>query len=305
MATVTLPGLRTRPARAFLSIRNVFRLIFRDRLATVGLGLIVMFVIIAAFAPFLAPYPAEGAGQSNVANRLQPPSLAHPFGTDDFGRDLLSRVIFGAQIALTVGVLTVALAFPVGIVLGVIAGYYRGKTEEATMRVTDMFLAFPPILLAFVIAASLGRGTFAIIVAIAVSFWPWYTRLVYIEVLKVRQQPYVEAAAAMGLPGRRILFRHVLPNALAPAAVQASMDVGSAVLIAAALSWLGLGPPPPTPDWGVMFNNAYLSGSLITYWWIGLFLGLSLFLLVLAFNLVGDGLRDVLDPKLRRRRILL
>ena len=303
MATVTLPSLRTRYASAFGRIRGVTRLLRRDPLAILGLALIVFFVVVAIFAPILAPYPAEGLGQSNLPNRLQPPSLAHPFGTDDFGRDLLSRVMFGAQIALFVGVLTVALAFPVGVLLGVFAGYRRGRTEEATMRVTDMFLAFPPILLAFVIAASLGRGTFAIIIAMAVSFWPWYTRLVYSQVLQVRQQPFVEAAVALGLPSRRILLRHILPNALAPAAVQASMDIGSAILIGAALSWIGLGPPPPTPDWGVMFNNAYLSGSLITFWWLGLFLGLPLFLLVLAFNLLGDSLRDVLDPKLRPRRI--
>jgi len=285
-------------------LRNVGRLIRRDPLALFGLGIIVLFVGVALLAPFLAPYPAEGLGQSNLPNRLQPPSWAHPFGTDDFGRDLLSRVMFGASLELQLGVLTVALAFPLGVLLGVLAGYFRGTVEEVVMRITDMFLAFPPILLAFVIAAALGRGTFAIIVAIAVSFWPWYTRLVHAQVLQVRAQPYIEAAVALALPHRRILLRHILPNAITPATIQASMDIGSAILIGSALSWLGLGPPPPTPDWGVMFNNAYLSGSLVTYWWYGVFLGLPLFLVVLAFNLVGDSVREILDPKLRRRRIL-
>ncbi len=284
--------------------RNVARLVRRDPLALFGFAIIVVFIVVAVAAPVLAPYPAEGLGQSNPPNRLLPPSLAHPFGTDDLGRDLLSRMMFGASLELEVGVLTVALAFPIGVVLGVLAGYFRGVAEEAIMRITDMFLAFPPILLAFVIAAALGRGTFAIIVAIAVSFWPWYTRLVHAQVLQVRSQPYVEGAISLGLPHRRILARYILPNAITPATIQASMDIGSAILIASALSWLGLGPAPPTPDWGVMFNNAYLTTNLVTFWWLGVFIGLPLFLVVLAFNLVGDSVREILDPKLRRRRIL-
>lgn len=304
MATADWTDFRKRHAASFEEWRNVARLVRKDPLALFGLVVIAVFVFVAVAAPWIAPYPAEGFGQSNLANRLQAPSLAHPFGTDDFGRDLMSRVMIGASLELQMGVLTVLLAFPFGVLLGVLAGYFRGAAEEVIMRVTDMFLAFPPILLAFVIAASLGRGTFAIIVAIAVSFWPWYTRLVHAQVLQVRSQPFVEAAVALGLPHRRILGRHILPNAITPATIQASMDIGSAILIGSALSWLGLGPPPPTPDWGVMFNNAYLSGSLVTFWWYGVFIGLPLFLVVLAFNLVGDSVREILDPKLRRRRIL-
>lgn len=285
-------------------LRSPVRQLRRDPLAVFGLATILVFVVVALFAPVLAPYPEEGRGKTNVANQLQPPSVAHPFGTDELGRDLLSRVMFGASLALQVGVLTVALSFPVGILLGVIAGYFRGAIEEAIMRVTDMFLAFPPILLALVIVASLGRGTFAVVVAIAVSFWPWYTRLVHGQVLHLRSQPFVEASVALGLPHRRIVLRHILPNAITPATIQASMDVGSAILIAAALSWLGLGPSPPTPDWGVMFNTAYGVGNLITFWWYATFPGLAIFLVVLAFNLVGDSVREVVDPKLRRRRIL-
>jgi peptide/nickel transport system permease protein len=279
------------------------RLIRRDPLALAGAGIILAFVFVALAAPVLAPYPDQGRGASNLPEQLEPPSWEHPLGTDEFGRDLLSRIMFGAGLALQVGVLSVVLAFPFGILLGVSAGYFRGKVEEAVMRVTDMFLAFPPILLAFVIAATLGRGTGAIIVAIAVSFWPWYTRLVHAQVLQVRSQPYVEAAVALALPHHRILVRHILPNSITPASIQASMDVGSAILIGAALSWLGLGPEPPTPDWGVMFNAAYRSGSLVTFWWYGVFLGIALFLVVLGFNLVGDTVREVLDPKVRRRRI--
>jgi peptide/nickel transport system permease protein len=304
MATATVADIWRRGTSAMVSLRTATRLVRRDPLALIGLGIIGVFVVVALLAPWLAPYPAEGRGQSNLPNRLEPPSLAHPFGTDDFGRDLLSRVMFGAGLALQTGVLTVLLAFPVGVFLGVLAGHFKGLLEEGLMRVTDMFLAFPPILLAFVIAATLGRGTWAIIIAMAVSFWPWYTRLVYAQVVHLRSQPFVEAAVALGLPTRRIVVRHLLPNAITPATIQASIDIGSAILIGSALSYLGLGPPPPTPDWGVMFNNAYLSGSLITFWWFGLFLGLPLFLVVLAFNLVSDAFRDVLDPKMRRRRLL-
>jgi len=283
--------------------RSVARLIRRDPLALAGAGIIIAFVFVALTASLLAPYPNQGRGNSNLTEQLEPPSWEHLFGTDEFGRDLLSRIMFGAGLALQVGVLSVVLAFPFGVLLGVAAGYFRGQVGEAIMRVTDMFLAFPPILLAFVIAAALGRGTGAIIVAIAVSFWPWYTRLVHAQVLQVRSQPFVEAAVALALPHRRILRHHILPNSITAASIQASMDVGSAILIGAALSWLGLGPEPPTPDWGVMFNAAYRSASLVTYWWYGVFLGIALFLVVLGFNLVGDAMREVLDPKVRRRRI--
>ena len=293
-----------RTTGALGDVQRVARLLRRDPLALAGLVIVAGFVAVALLAPLIVPYPEEGRGISNLTRILRPPSFAHPFGTDEFGRDLLSRVFFGASLALQVGVSVVLMAFAVGAPLGVIAGYYRGAVEEAIMRVTDMFLAFPPILLALVIAAALGRGSGAVVVAIAISFWPWYTRLVHGQVLHVRSQPFVDAAVALGLPRRRIVFRHVFPNALAPATIQASMDVGSAILSAAALNFLGLGPQPPTPDWGVMVNTAYLAGNFSTFWWYATFPGLAIFLVVLAFNLVGDGAREVLDPKLRRRRLL-
>jgi peptide/nickel transport system permease protein len=289
------------------AVRGLWKIIRRDPLAIIGVVILVVFVaaaIIATVVPFLIPYSAQGQGTTNVGDKLLPPSWSHPFGTDEYGRDLLARLWFGASLALEVGVFTIAIAFPVGVLLGVLAGYMRGIVEEVVMRVTDMFLAFPPVLLAFVIAATLGRGTGAVIVAIAVSFWPWYTRLVHAQVLHVRSQPFVEAAVVLGLPRRRILVRHILPNSITSATIQASMDVGSAILIAAALSWIGLGAQVPTPDWGVMFNTAYVTGSFVTYWWYSTFTGLAIFLVVLAFNLVGDTLRDALDPKLRRRRLV-
>ncbi len=285
--------------------RGFFEILWRDRLGFLGFIIVAGFVVVALSAPWSAPYPDQGRGLSNLPEVLHPPSAAHLLGTDELGRDLLSRLMFGAGLALEVGVLTVVLAFPVGVLLGVAAGYLRGVGEEVIMRITDMFLAFPPILLAFVIAATLGRGTIAVIIALAVTFWPWYTRLVHAQVLHVRSQSYVEAAAVVGLPRRRVILRHVLPNTITPATIQASMDIGSAILIGSALSWIGLGPTPPTPDWGVMFNTAYLTGSLVTFWWYSTFTGLAIFLVVLAFNLLGDALRDALDPKLRRRRLVI
>ena len=306
MATVSVRGL---PHRGWDVVRDashtLFRIFRRDRLGMLGFAILIVFVFIAAFAPWLAPFPDQGRGASNLGEKLQAPTGRHLLGTDEFGRDILSRLMFGSSLALAVGVLTVAIAFPVGVVLGALAGYVRGAAEEIIMRITDMFLAFPPILLAFVIAATLGRGTTAVIIAMAVSFWPWYTRLVHSQVLHVRSQPFIEAATVLGLPRRRILVRHILPNTLTSATIQASMDIGSAILIGAALSWIGLGPQPPTPDWGVMFNTAYLSGSFVTFWWYSTFTGLAIFLVVLSFNLIGDALRDALDPKLRRRRLIV
>ena len=306
MATVSVRGL---PYRGWDVLRDasrtLFRIFRRDRLGMVGFAILVVFVFVAGFAPWLAPFPDQGRGATNLGEKLQAPTATHILGTDEFGRDILSRLMFGSSLALAVGVLTVAIAFPIGVVLGALAGYVRGVAEEVIMRITDMFLAFPPILLAFVIAATLGRGTTAVIIAMAVSFWPWYTRLVHSQVLHVRSQPFVEAATVLGLPRRRILVRHILPNTLTSATIQASMDIGSAILIGSALSWIGLGPQPPTPDWGVMFNTAYLSGSFVTFWWYSTFTGLAIFLVVLSFNLIGDALRDSLDPKLRRRRLIV
>lgn len=302
------PALARVQTAAMAFIRGLWRILRRDPLGLLGFVIFMLFVgaaLIALFLPFLVPYSAQGQGQTNVAERLQSPSWEHLFGTDEFGRDLLARLWFGASLALKVGVLTIAIAFPVGVLLGVLAGYARGLVEEFIMRVTDMFLAFPPIILAFVIAATLGRGTNAVIIAIAVSFWPWYTRLVHSQVIHIRSQPFVEAAVVLGLPRPRIILRHILPNSITPATIQASMDVGSAILIAASLSWLGLGAQPPIPDWGVIFNTAYVTGSFVTYWWYSTFTGLAIFLVVLSFNLLGDSFRDALDPKLRRRRLLI
>ncbi len=302
------PALRRTVDAALAGIRSLWRIVRRDPLALVGLAILTVFVVaslLAGFLPSLIPYSAQGQGAVNLnsADKLLAPSGTHWLGTDEAGRDLFARLWFGAGLALWVGLATVLISFPVGVLLGVVAGYMRGAVEEVIMRVTDMFLAFPTILLAIVIAATLNRGTTAEIIAMAVSFWPWYTRLVHSQVQHVRSQPFVESAVVLGLPRRRIILRHLLPNSLTSASIQATMDIGSAILIAAALSWIGLGPQPGAPDWGVMLQSAYSEGSFITFWWYSTFVGLALFLVVLAFNLLGDSFRDALDPKLRRRRM--
>jgi peptide/nickel transport system permease protein len=266
----------------------------------VGLAIILGFVAIAALAPVISPHPGDAYRSFRPdAPILQPPGGAYPLGTDEFGRDVLTRVYFGAQLALVVGASVVALGFAIGAPLGLIAGYRRGPLGEAIMRLTDMFLAFPPLLLALIIVATLGRGLFFVTIALAVSWWPWYTRLIYAQVLSLKGQPFVEAATALGLPHGRILVKHIFPHTLPAALVQASLDMGTAILEVAALSYLGLGAQPPAPDWGLTLSRAV---EIPSFWWYGTFPGLAIFLLVLGFNLLGDGVREATDPRLRRGR---
>lgn len=275
-------------------LRTRLRRACKNPLTLIGLIMVGMLVVLAVFAPWIAPYP-EDVLAAHPGERFQPPSFSHFFGTDDLGRDVFSRVVFGARISLLVGALVVALALAIGMPLGLIAGTARGAVDEALMRVTDMFLSFPPLLLAMAISAALGPSLQNSMIAIAIAWWPWYARLIRAEAISIRERDYVEAARAAGASWMRILLRHVLPNSLAPTLVQASMDFGSVILTCASLSFLGLGAQPPTPEWGLMINvgrNYFLS-----YWWIVTFPGLAVFFAVLAFNLTGDGLREIFDPK--------
>ncbi len=232
-------------------------------------------------------------------NKLLPPSPAHPFGTDDLGRDLLSRVIAGARISLLVGVLVLAIAMTVGVGLGLIAGYWGGWTDEVIMRTTDVFLSFPRLVLAIAIAATLGPGLYNAMVAVALSWWPWYTRLVRGQLLSLREQEFILAVISLGAGRRRILLRHLLPNVATVVVIQASIDFGYAILATAGLSFIGLGAPPPTPEWGSMIAQA--RSYMIDAWWYPTFPGLAIFLAVLGFNLLGDAVRDAFDPRLRSR----
>ncbi|MBO8174158.1 MAG: ABC transporter permease [Thermococcus sp.] len=278
---------------------EMLKILFRNKLSILGLSIIIALVLIAILAPILAPYPEQALGEPNLKERLQPPSWKHPFGTDHLGRDVLSRVIYGTRTSLVIGFSVVALALLIGVPLGLIAGYFGGKMDLAVMRITDIFLAFPPLLLALLIATTLGRGMVNAILALAISWWPWYTRLARGMAISVKERPYVEAAKAMGIADWKIMLRHILPNSISPVIVQATMDMGSAILEAAALSFLGLGVQPPTPDWGLMVSEG--KDYFLNYWWYPVFPGLAIFITVIAFNLLGDAVREVIDPRLRRR----
>lgn len=286
----------------FRALRRGLRLLWRAPLMAVGSAAVLILVLIAIFAPWLAPYPEDSLGATRIKEKFRPPSLQHLFGTDELGRDVLSRVLYGSRVSLEVGALAIGLALLIGIPLGVIAGYSGGKIDELIMRITDVFLSFPTLLLAMAISAMLGPTLRNAMIAIAISWWPWYTRLLRSEAVSVKERDFVEAARAMGASWGKIVFRHILPNCLAPVIVQGSMDFGSIILTSASLSFLGLGAQPPTPEWGLMISTSRT--FFLTHWWIVTFPGLAIFIAVLSFNLVGDGLREILDPKMRRRRMI-
>ena len=262
----------------------------RDALAWVSGLIILLFVVSAVFAPLLTTRAAEGEGEPNPPEKLLAPSAEHPFGTDHLGRDLYARVLFGGRTALALGLLVVAVAVAVGVPLGAVAGYFGGWVDEIIMRLTDVFLAFPPLLLAIFIASALGASLTNAALAIAFTWWPWYTRIVRAQVVALRDRPFVEAARVMGVNDLVIIGRHILPNTLSPVIVQATLDLGSAILTGAALSFLGLGVQPPTADWGQIVSNGRL--YFPDRWWYVTFPGLAIFLSTLAFNLLGDSVQD-------------
>ena len=286
-----------RPARLkeYHLMLQAFR---RDPLAVASLVLILLFILGAVFAPTLTPYPEQGRGAPNILEKFQPPSQAHPLGTDYLGRDVLSRILFGGRTSLSIGFLVVIVAVAVGIPLGAIAGYYGGWIDNVIMRITDMFLAFPPLLLAIAIAAALGASFTNAMIAIAFTWWPWYARLVRAQTLSLREMHFVEAARSIGVSDFAIIVNHILPNVLTPVLVQATMDIGSAVLTGAAISFVGLGVQPPTPDWGKMISTGRI--YFIERPWFAGSAGAAIFLITLAFNLLGDAVRDVADPRTRR-----
>jgi peptide/nickel transport system permease protein len=268
----------------------------RNRLALFGAAVLASFAVVALLAPWLAPYSPTA---QNLPASLQPPGPVHLLGTDEFGRDILSRLIYGTRVSLLVGVFSVAIALAAGGFLGMLAGYYGGWLDNALMRVMDVMLALPTILLAIVIVTSLGPGLTNVMLAVGISLIPNFARVAKAAVLGVRELEYVEAAKASGAGDLRIIFRHILPNSLAPIIVQGTLSVAGAILSAAALSFIGLGAQPPTPEWGSMLSSgrAFLRDAPH----VTTFPGLAILLTVLALNLFGDGLRDALDPRLRRR----
>ena len=257
---------------------------------SIALAIVTLFVLVAILAPWIAPYPLQGAGAPNVIAKLQPPSASYWLGTDHLGRDILSRIIYGARVSLANGLLIVAFSLLIGLPVGLAAGYFGGWIDEALMRGTDVFLAFPALLLAVLMAAALGPGFLNSIIAVAVTWWPWYARLARAEVLVLRGQPYVEAARLSGVSHPRIIIRHILPATGRPLTVQAALDVGPALLTAAALSFLGLGVLPPTADWGQMVDAG--RKFFPARWWYSAMPGMTIFIIALAFSVLGDALRD-------------
>ena len=274
---------------------QVWAIIRRDPMAMAALSVITFFVFIAIFAPVVAPYPDQGAGRTSASTVLLPPSPAHWMGTDHLGRDVLSRVIYGSRPAFMVPVLVVGLAVLIGAPLGAIAGFKGGWFDEVIMRVTDLFLAFPSLLLAMAITAALGRGLENAALALVISWWPWYARIVRSVALSLRQQYFVEAAHSMGVREPVIIARHILPNCITPIMVQVTVDLGTVILAMGGLAFIGLGTQPPAADWGLMISEGRT--SILQAWWIAIFPMLAMLTLVLSFNLLGDTLRDIFDPR--------
>ncbi|MDP1509812.1 ABC transporter permease [Paenibacillus sp. CMAA1739] len=272
--------------------RDAWRAFRHNKMALVGLGIIIFFVIIALIAPWIAPFDYK---EQNLVSRLQSPSVEHWFGTDDLGRDLLTRTLYGARISLWVGLLSVIGSMIVGTALGLIAGFYGKWADMIISRLFDILLAFPGILLAIAIVAILGPSLENALYAIAIVNVPTYGRLVRSKVLSVKTEEYITSARALGANNRRIILRYILPNSLTPIIVQGTLGIGTAIIEAAALGFLGLGAQPPEPEWGKMLSDSrqYIQNAP----WTVIFPGISIMLTVLGFNLMGDGLRDVLDPK--------
>lgn len=275
---------------------DVWRRLKRNKTAVIGLILIAMFFFMALFAPLIVDYNDE-ALKMNVRDRLQSPNTQHWFGTDEFGRDIFARIVYGTRISLFVGLISVSIALSFGGTLGAIAGYYGGKIDNAVMRILDVLLAIPTILLAITIVSALGASILNLMIAVGISNIPGFARVVRASVLSVKDQEYIEAARAIGAKDHVIILKHVLPNSMAPIIVYATLKVATAIMATASLSFIGLGVQPPTPEWGSMLagGRAYIRDNM----YIVFYPGLAIVLTVLSLNLIGDGLRDALDPKLK------
>ena len=264
----------------------------QNKLFVIGASLLAIILVMTVFAPLVAPYSPT---KIVMANKLQPPSIEHWMGTDRFGRDIFTRVIYGGRISLAVGIIVTFSAMLIGAPIGLIAGYFGGRVDTVLMRISDIFLAFPPLLLPVAITAALGPGLVNAMIAISISWFPWYARIMRGAALSVRSEVYISAARAVGVGHFRIISRHVLPNSTTPLIVQGSMDFGFTILMAASLSFIGLGARAPDIEWGLMAASS--RSQFLDHWWTAFFPGMAIFVTVLAINLVGDGIRDVLDPK--------
>lgn len=277
-------------------LRQFASIFFRNRMAVIGVCILALLLGAAIFAPFVIPYEYD---EQDLLATLEWPSGRHFFGTDEFGRDIFSRVVYASRISVTVGIVSVAIGMFFGGLLGAAAGFYGGAADDIVMRCVDVLLAIPSILFAIAIAASLGPGLFNMMLAVGISSIPYYARILRGSVLSIREQEFIEASKAVGSSNLRILFRHVIPNCLAPIIVQGTLGVADGILYAAALSFIGLGIQPPTPEWGGMLSGG--RSFIRDYSYMTFFPGLAIVITILALNFVGDALRDALDPKLRDR----
>jgi peptide/nickel transport system permease protein len=273
--------------------------LFKDKLTGTATVMMLIFIVAAIFGPWLAPSAKEGAGATNVDNSYIGPGWQHLLGTDELGRDLLSRIIYGARPALLIALAVVGFAAIIGTLLGLIAGYAGGWIDNVIMRVSELFLSFPPLLLSLVAVTFLGPGLINALIALIISWWPWYARLIRVEASIVKSKPYVEISAAMGVPDRIIILRHILRNVTTPLIVQIAADLGTVILAAGSLAFIGLGAQPPSADWGLMVAQG--RNLIFDQWWISTFSGLAIFLAVLSFNIIGDALRDHFDPRIARQ----
>ncbi len=269
----------------------------RDRLAFTGFLIILVLVTAATFAPVLAPYP-EDTFKIHPADRLKPPSAEHLLGTDSMGRDILSRLLFGTRVTLAIAVIAVGASLFIGVPLGLAAGYFENLFSEGIMRVADIFLSIPQVILAIFLAQSFRPSIKSVILALSITYWPWFTRIVYAETRALKKRAFLEATEAVGAGSLRTIILHVLPNVSSSIIVRSSIGMGFTILTAATLGFLGVGAQPPTPEWGVTIAES--RQFLPDAWWYATFPGLAIFIVVMGFNMLGDGLRDILDPRIRR-----
>ena len=276
-------------------VKETLYLIKKSPMTMIGLAIILILVTVAIFAPYIAPYNPV---TMNLDKRLEPPSKDNLLGTDELGRDILSRIIYGAGVALKIIFIVLAIDLPLGILLGLMAGYFGGWIDEIIMRIADIFMAFPRLILAMAIGTALGPNLKNTMIAIALTMWPVYARLARGETLSIKERTFIEAERALGSSNLKILIFNILPLCFSTLIVRATLDMGNIIRIAAGMSFLGLGAQPPTPDWGLMISSG--RNFLINQWWVPTFPGFAILLTVFGFNLLGDGIRDISDPHLRR-----
>ncbi len=281
----------------FRDIRLSLYLFSRSPLSVTGMILVGIFFFIALIGPITVPFPEDGTGSVHMSQKLMAPDSRFWFGTDEMGRDIFTRVILGTRISLQIGMIIVCVAMGIGVPLGITAGFVGGWVNEVIMRITDIFLSIPGLVLALAIIGALGPGITNSMIALSLVWWPGYVRLVQGKTLSLKEEAYIEAAQSVGAGKARIIFLHILPNCTSPIIIKASMDMGMAILAAAGLGFVGVGAQPPAPEWGAMISVA--RNYLPNWWWYALFPGLAIFITVLGFNLLGDGLRDILDPQSR------